>query len=157
MLLQQDPVRMNSGSKSTWLFATTEGDRNLADLAWRWGWWGGRSWLGGAYESESHCCLGFHPALTAPVHQISFTQQIPPWWETEGRQLKADWLTEHVAKAPTVLILIIDQMIKADEETFFFFFLSESCNCAFVTCLERAAKRSILSIRPESSPVSHAE
>lgn len=87
------------------------------------GWWGGWSWLGGAYESESHCCLGFHPALTAPVQQISFTQQIPPWWETEGRQLKADWLTEHVAKAPTVLILIIDQMIKADEETFFFFFL----------------------------------
>lgn len=50
---------------------------------------GGLGQLGGAYESESHCCLGFHPALTAPVHQISFTQQIPPWWETEGRQLKA--------------------------------------------------------------------
>lgn len=43
----------------------------------------GQSRLGGAYESESHCCLGFHPALAAPVHQISFTQQIPPWWETE--------------------------------------------------------------------------
>lgn len=65
-------------------------------------------------------------------------------------------LTKHVAKAPTVLILIIDQMIKADEEIFFFF-ESESCDCASLTCLERAAKRSILSIRPESSSVSHAE
>lgn len=31
-------------------------------------------------------------------------------------------LTEHVAKAPTVLMLIIDQMIKADEEIFFLVF-----------------------------------
>lgn len=66
-------------------------------------------------------------------------------------------LTKHMAKAPTVLILIIDQMIKADEEIFFFFFESESCDCESLTCLERAAKRSILSIRPESSSVSHAE
>lgn len=43
----------------------------------------GQSWLGGAYESESHCVLGLHAALTAPVHSISFTQQIPPRWETE--------------------------------------------------------------------------
>lgn len=45
----------------------------------------GLSRLGGACESESHCCLGFHTALAAPVHQIGFTQQIPLWWETEGR------------------------------------------------------------------------
>lgn len=81
--LQRDSVRIQFGSRSTWLFSILEGDRNLADLARQWsrGGWGG-SWLGGARESESHWCLGFHPALAAPVHQISFTQQIPPWWET---------------------------------------------------------------------------
>lgn len=36
MLLRQDAARMNFGSKSTWLFATAEGDRNLADLARQW-------------------------------------------------------------------------------------------------------------------------
>lgn len=49
----------------------------------------GQSWLGGAYEFESHYCLGFHSALTAPVHQISFTQQILFLWETEERQQTA--------------------------------------------------------------------
>lgn len=33
MLLRQDAVRRNFGSKSIWLFAIAEGDRNLADLA----------------------------------------------------------------------------------------------------------------------------
>lgn len=79
----------------------------------------GLSWLGGACEFESHCCLGFHPALAAPVHQISFTQQIPLWWESEGRRGGAEnSLNKYMAKAPTILILIIDQMIKADEEIF---------------------------------------
>lgn len=120
MLLRQDAVRINFGSKSAWPFATAEGDRILADLAWRWRWGDGQSRLGGAYESESHCCLGFHPALAAPVHQISFTQQIPPRWETgeEAAEKKKRSLTEHVAKAPTVLTLIFDQVIKADEEIF---------------------------------------
>lgn len=109
---------MNFGSNSTWQFATAEGDRNLADLAGLWR-GDGRSWLGGASETESHCCLGFHPALTAPVHQISFTQQIPFRWETGERQqtAKSD-LTKPVARAFTVLMLIIDQAIKADEEIF---------------------------------------
>lgn len=80
----------------------------------------GRGRLGGACESESHCCSGLHPALTAPVHQIRFTQQIPPRWEAVERQQAAESsLTKHVAQAPTVLMLIIDQMIKADEEIFF--------------------------------------
>lgn len=35
MLLRQDAVRMNFGSKSTWPPAIAEGDRNLADLARR--------------------------------------------------------------------------------------------------------------------------
>lgn len=123
MLLQQEAVGMNFGTKSVlavchrWRWqkscrscTTVEGD--------------GQSWLGGAYEYESHCCLGFHPALTAPVHQIGFTQQIPFRWETEERRRAAESnLTEHVAGAPTVLTLIIDQMIKADEEGFFLFFL----------------------------------
>lgn len=79
----------------------------------------GLSRLGGACESESHCCLGFHPALAAPVHQISFTQQIPLWWETEERWGGAEnSLNKNMAEAPTVLILIIDQMIRADEEIF---------------------------------------
>lgn len=33
MLLQQNAVGMDFGSKRTWLFAIAEGDRNLADLA----------------------------------------------------------------------------------------------------------------------------
>lgn len=88
---------------------------------------------GGACESESHCCLGFHPALAAPVHQISFTQQIPLWWETEGLGWVVGWvwrwrgvggaaennLNKNMADAPTVLMLIIDQMIRKDEEIFF--------------------------------------
>lgn len=79
-----------------------------------------------------------------------------PQWETEERRQAAKCsLTKHMAKAPTVLMLIIDQVIKADEEILYF--ESESCDCASLTCLERAAKRSILSITPESSSVSHTE
>lgn len=48
-------------------------------------------------------------------------------------------LAKHASKAPTVLILIIDQMIKADEEISFFF-LSKSCDCASLTCLESYPK-----------------
>lgn len=61
----------------------------------------GLSLLGGAYESKSHCCLGFHPALAAPVHQIGFTQQIPLWWETEGRWGgAANSLNKNMAEGP---------------------------------------------------------
>lgn len=74
---------------------------------------------GGAYESKSHCCLGFHPGLTAhprPPDQLysADSSLVGNWGEAAQRSL-----TEHVARAPAVLILIIDQMIKAHEEIFF--------------------------------------
>lgn len=68
---------------------------------------GRRSWLGGAYEYESRCCLGFHSALTAltaPVFQISFSQHIPFQWETERRgcrRLKRpDWARGQSPRCP---------------------------------------------------------
>ena len=103
--LRQDAVRIHFGSRSTWLVSISEGDRNLADLARQ---WGGLRRPGGACESESQCRLGFHPALAAPVAQISFTQQIPLWWETEGRWGGAEHsLNKNMAEAPAVLILIL--------------------------------------------------
>lgn len=62
-------------------------------------------------------------------------------------------LNKNMAEAPTVLMLIIDQMIREDE----IFFKSESCDCASLGCLKRSGKRSILSITPASSSVSHSE
>lgn len=70
---------------------------------------GGRSRLGGAYKTESHCCLGSHPALTAPTRQISFTQQIPLSCgkHKDSRRLKA--IQPCVClKTSTVPMLIID-------------------------------------------------
>lgn len=156
MLPQMDAVRMNLGSNSTWQFATAEGDGNLADLA---GVWRGneQSWLGGASETESHCCLGSHSALPAPVHQISFTQQIFSGGKQRSgsKQLK---LSNPTAKVSTVLMLIIDQMIKADEKIFFRGFVCFECVIVHLSSsLERLTKRSILSIKPESSSVCHAE
>ena len=62
-----------------------------------------------------------------------------------------------MAKAPAVLMLIIDQMIKADEEIFSSFKVRAVIVHLRLVGRERAAKRSILSITPESSSVSHAE
>lgn len=93
------------------------------------------------------------PYCPSPPDQLYSADSSPVGKRGEAAESS---LTEHVAKAPTVLMLIIDQMIKADED-FFWLGRSESCDFAFPTCLERAAKRSILSITPESSSVSHAE
>lgn len=82
----------------------------------------GRRRLGGAYESKSHCCLGFHPGLTAhprPPDQLYSADSSLVGNRGEAAESS---LTEHVARAPAVLILIIDQMIKAHKEIFFFFF-----------------------------------
>lgn len=83
------------------------------------------------------------PVLTAPVYRIGFTQQIPPLWETGGMEASESAPARHTAKVLPVLMLIIDQMIKADEEILFL-------KVGALTCPERAAKRSILSITPRA-------
>lgn len=81
---------MKFGSKSTWLVAIPEGDRNLADLARR---RKGGVDRGGWVELMNLKVIAVWAStlasLPTPVRRISFTQQIPPWWETEGRQQKA--------------------------------------------------------------------
>lgn len=55
---------------------------------------GWTEYAGWGLETESHCCLGFQPALLAPVSQIGFTQQNSLLWETEQRQQAAEtWRT----------------------------------------------------------------
>lgn len=55
------------------------------------GWTESAGW---GLETESHCCLGFQPALPAPVSQIGFTQQNSLLWETEqGQQAAETWRT----------------------------------------------------------------
>lgn len=117
MLLRQDAVRINFGSKSVWPFATSEGDRILADLAWRWrgGWTEPAGWSLWIWKS---LLFGLPPCprCPSPPDQLYSADS-----SVVGNRGGGGWkssLTEHVAKAPTVLALIIDQMIKADEEIF---------------------------------------
>lgn len=60
------------------------------------------------------------PLLPQSTRSALLSRFLPGGKQRRGgrRQAAESSLTKHVAKAPTVLMLIIDQMIKADEEIF---------------------------------------